>query len=68
MARSNGRKEAAWQQSNDLIERSENIHVSLIGWQDHTVRREPRGMARTAYKIPRGGDLMVRSKGRREST
>jgi hypothetical protein len=68
MARSNGRKEAAWQQSDDLIERSENIHVASIGWPDHTVRTEPRGTARTAYKIPRGGDLMVRSKGREEAT
>jgi hypothetical protein len=68
MARSNGRKEVAWQQSDDLIERSKNIHVASIGWPDHTVRREPRGTARTAYKIPRGDDLMVRSKGREEST
>jgi hypothetical protein len=68
MARSNGQKEAAWQQSDDLIERSENIHMASIGWPDHTVRMEPRGTARTAYKIPRGGDLMVRSKGREEAT
>ena len=68
MARSNGRKEVAWQQSKDLIERSENIHVVSIGWLDHTVRTEPRGTDLTTYKIPRGGDLMVRSKGQEEAT
>ena len=68
MARSNGQKEAAWKQSNDLIERSENIHMASIGWPDHTVRMEPRGMAQTAYKIPCVGDLMVRSKGQEEAT
>jgi hypothetical protein len=68
MARSNGQKEAAWQQSDDLIKRSENIHMASIGWPDHTVRMEPCGTARKAYKIPRGGDLMIRSKGREEAT
>jgi hypothetical protein len=44
------RKEAAWQQSDDLIERSENIHMASIGWPDHTVRMEPRGTAQNGLQ------------------